>query len=249
VLKLGDQRQNSAVKAQASSSKLVKSSKINLTRTSTPHTLFSHKLSEASILSPPQNGASTPLQTPTTQKARPPSSQYTSLPYSDKFLTPLTDQKIQKRPLIHPPVAAPRTGSATEKIIYVSANSPFISTIKRVRTYLSFIESRAAGSIPLASGHKKMKAAIEAGIELARSNSGDGKGKGKGEEVVLKATGKAIEKLLRVAVFFQGEQDVKVEVRTGSVGAVDDVVEKGGGEIGESRVRRASVLEVGVRLR
>jgi ribonuclease P/MRP protein subunit POP7 len=94
-----------------------------------------------------------------------------------------------------------------------------------------------------------MKAAIEAGIEKARSSSGDENGKGKGEEVVLKATGKAIEKLLRVAVYLQAQEDVEVRVRTGSVGAVDDVVDREGGETGESRVRRASVLEVGVRLR
>ena len=97
-----------------------------------------------------------------------------------------------------------------------------------------------------------MKAAIEAGIEKARSSDngeGNGKEKGKGEEVVLKATGKAIEKLLRVAVYLQAQEDVEVRVRTASVGAVDDVVDKEGGETGESRVRRASVLEVGVRLR
>jgi ribonuclease P/MRP protein subunit POP7 len=41
---------------------------------------------------------------------------------------------------------------------------------------------------------------------------------------------------------------VEVRVRTASVGAVDDVVDREGGETGESRVRRASVLEVGVRL-
>lgn len=66
--------------------------------------------------------------------------------------------------------------------------------------------------------------------------------------MVLKATGKAIERLLQVALFFEEEEGVKVEIRTGSVGAVDDVVEKDGGETGESRVRRASCLEVGVRL-
>lgn len=86
---------------------------------------------------------------------------------------------------------------------------------------------------------------LEEGIERARS--GEGKGRGKGEEVILKATGKAIERLLGVVVFFQKEEGIKVEVRTGSVGAVDDVVEEGG-ETGESRVRKASCLEVGIRL-
>jgi ribonuclease P/MRP protein subunit POP7 len=126
-----------------------------------------------------------------------------------------------------------------------------------VRAYLSHIESRAAGPITLANGtsrrtSQKVIKSIEEGIEKARGEGegrGKGKGKGKGEEVVLKATGKAIERLLGVALFFQGEEGMKVEVRTGSVGAVDDVVEKqNGAETGESQVRRTSCLEVAVRL-
>ncbi len=64
----------------------------------------------------------------------------------------------------------------------------------------------------------------------------------------MKATGKAVEKLLRLAVHFQGEEGIRVRVGTGSVGAVDDVVGEAGEETGESRVRRMSCLEVGVRL-
>lgn len=72
---------------------------------------------------------------------------------------------------------------------------------------------------------------------------------GRGEEVVIKGTGKAIEKVLQLALYWQGQRDVKVEVRTGSVGAVDDVVSKDGEDVGEnSRVRRVSCLEIGVRL-
>ncbi|PMD32451.1 hypothetical protein L207DRAFT_518794 [Hyaloscypha variabilis F] len=163
-------------------------------------------------------------------------------------------QKIQKRPLLHPPIAAPRTGASTEKVIYVSSSSPFISTVKRVRSYLSHIETRAAGPITLGkhASQQQVRAAIEEGIERARGRGGDvgkGKGKGRGEEVLLKATGKAIERLLGVALYFQGQEGVKVELRTGSVGAVDDVVETGdGAETGESQLRRVSCLEVGVRL-
>ena len=80
-----------------------------------------------------------------------------------------------------------------------------------------------------------------------------GKGKGRGEEVVLKATGKAIEKCLRLAIWWMGQGDVKVMVRTGSVGAIDDVVSVGDGcdeaEEEGSRVRRTSCLEVGISLR
>ncbi|KAK5070702.1 hypothetical protein LTR16_009311 [Cryomyces antarcticus] len=44
------------------------------------------------------------------------------------------------------------------------------------------------------------------------------------EEVVLKATGKAIEKALNLGLFFQGQEDCKVRIRTGSVAAIDDIV-------------------------
>ena len=68
----------------------------------------------------------------------------------------------------------------------------------------------------------------------------------------MKATGKAIEKLLGLVVYFQGQEDLKVSVRTGSVGTVDDIIAKEGvdGEVeGGSQVRRTSVLEVGISLR
>lgn len=95
-----------------------------------------------------------------------------------------------------------------------------------------------------------------------RSNSVDGKGKGKGkgrEEVVLKATNRAIENVLGLALYFQGQDDCTVRLRTGSVGVVDDVVERdgvvdGGGEgeeeeLPESRVRNCSVVEAAITLK
>jgi len=75
------------------------------------------------------------------------------------------------------------------------------------------------------------------------------------EEVVMKGTGKAIEKVLQLALWFQGREEYKITIRTGSVGAVDDVVRVGDvGEaaeevVEETRVRRTSSLEVGVSLR
>lgn len=75
--------------------------------------------------------------------------------------------------------------------------------------------------------------------------------------MTLKGTGKAIERVLGLAVFLQGEVDLRVRVRTGTVGVVDDVVlregrEEGGEEgqeIPESWVRKASMVEVVVSLR
>ncbi|KAK0111004.1 hypothetical protein ONS95_001384 [Cadophora gregata] len=173
-------------------------------------------------------------------------SQHNKLPLLTK------NQKISKRPLLHAPVSSPRTSSSTQKIIYVSASSPFISVVKRVRTYLDAIESRSAGKLSLEGGDGKLLKGIEKGV-----NSGGGIGEGKGkrdEEVVIKGTGKAIEKVVRLAAWWQGQSDVRVVVRTGTVGAVDDIIESGEGGDGEgfaeeSRVRRVSCLEVGIRLR
>lgn len=96
-----------------------------------------------------------------------------------------------------------------------------------------------------------MRRGDEGGFLEGVAGKGDGKGKeGGGEEVVLKATGKAVERLLGVAAWFMGEgggEAYIVRVRTGSVGAVDDVVSPEGEE--GSRVRRVSCLEVGVRLK
>ena len=96
------------------------------------------------------------------------------------------------------------------------------------------------------------------------------------EEVLLKATGKAIEKVLGLALFFQGQDDLMVKLRTGSVGAVDDIVEverpkvssnqtntsalqdqeKGDIDMNEedvdlpeTQVRKTSMVEVGISLR
>ena len=164
----------------------------------------------------------------------------------------LSDQKIQTRPLLHPAIAPPRTSAETQKVVYISASSPFISVVKRVRKLLSHIESRATGPIQFAARNERdILRQIESGM------TGPGKGKGKApreEEVLLKATGKAIEKLLGLVVYFQEQDDVKIVVRTGSVGAVDDIVVKGEGSdgVGEedrSQVRRTSALEVGISLR
>ncbi len=86
--------------------------------------------------------------------------------------------------------------------------------------------------------------------------------------VTVTGTGRAVEKTLRVAAWFQQQGDCEVEIRTKTVGTVDDIVasssssSSGAGngdhevdddenqfEEDESRVRRLSCLEVVVRLR
>ena len=81
-----------------------------------------------------------------------------------------------------------------------------------------------------------------------KSSGGEGEGS-KGVEVLVTGTGRALEKVLGVAGWFEGQGDCVVEIRTGTVGTVDDVVDEDGEEEEESRVRRVSCLEVVVRLK
>lgn len=91
----------------------------------------------------------------------------------------------------------------------------------------------------------------------------------RGEEIFIKATGRAIEKALSIALFFQQKGDVNVRVSTGTVDAVDDIdfipVKKSQAaanpeemkedddqheqDIPESRVRKISMIEIAISLR
>lgn len=188
------------------------------------------------------------------------------------------DARIQKRPMLHPPIPSPYSGAAQQKVVYISAKTPFVSALKRVRKHLSLIDKRSTGKVDLINGKGSDKQKLRALGE----NESDGKGK-EPEEVVLKATGKAIEKALNLALFFQGQQDCKVRLRTGGVGVVDDIVEadepviaqteikipslvassiasntlqgvdndrmeEGDSELPETQIRKTSMLEVGISL-
>ena len=122
--------------------------------------------------------------------------------------------------MLHPPIPSPYSGPAQLKVVYISAKTPFISATKRVRKHLSLIDKRSTGKVGLINGKGSDKQKLRA---LGEQGSG-GKGK-EPEEVVLKATGKAIEKALSLALFFQGQEDCRVRIRTGTVGVVDDIVE------------------------
>ena len=77
----------------------------------------------------------------------------------------------------------------------------------------------------------------------------------KTEEVLLKGTGRAIERVLGMALYFQGQQDCLVRIRTGSVGVVDDIVQgdgenaEGSEDLPETRVRKTSVVEIAITLK
>ncbi|KAI9842958.1 MAG: hypothetical protein M1837_006695 [Sclerophora amabilis] len=174
----------------------------------------------------------------------------------------LSDAHIEKRPLLHPAITSPYAGASHEKAVYVSASTPFIAAVKRVRKFLDNIEKRSRQSELRSSSGKD--------LNTIEPNHAPAKKKGhEPEEVVLKATGKAIERALELALYFQRQPDCRVVIRTGSVGTVDDIVyarEPGddGGEEGpdgnstmrddreelpETQIRKASTIDIGVSLR
>ncbi|KAL9112358.1 MAG: hypothetical protein Q9187_007786 [Circinaria calcarea] len=180
-------------------------------------------------------------------------------------LIPPPDARIQKRPILHPAIPSPYTGANQPKVIYVSTTTPFVSVVKRVRNLLALVEKRSMGNVDLVNSKSSDKQRLKAVTRKEKEP----------EEVLLKATNKAIEKVLGLALYFQGQQDCRVRLRTASVGVVDDIVEVkkpklrkkvdvevggndheldiGGGEDGEelpeTQIRKLSVVEVGISLR
>lgn len=136
--------------------------------------------------------------------------------------------KIRRRPLNHPPVASPYTGPSVQKVVYVSRSTPLMAAVKRVKKLLLHIEKRAMQDVDITrdkDGLRRLAAASEA---LGKN----------GEDVVVRASGRAIEQALKVGEWFKSKEEelaCKVEVRTGSVQVVDDLVEVDGEEDGSVR--------------
>ena len=125
---------------------------------------------------------------------------------------------IQRRPLNHAPVASPHAGASVQKVVYVSSKTPLMAAVKRVKKLLSHVEKRAMQDVDIGKGKEAMKKLAEASEALGKN----------GEEVVVKASGRAIGQAMKVGEWFKSKEDeisCKVEVRTGSVQAVDDIVE------------------------
>ncbi len=85
----------------------------------------------------------------------------------------------------------------------------------------------------------------------------------KPETVLLKATNRAVDKALSIALFLKEQEDLRVHIMTGTVAVVDDIIpeevpdEAAGtaemsqdGDVGqETRVRYLNVLEVAVSMK
>ncbi|KAL1303815.1 hypothetical protein AAFC00_000275 [Neodothiora populina] len=208
--------------------------------------------------------------------------------------------KVTKRPLLHPAIPSKYAGpDSAQKVVYISSRTPFMSAIKRVERLLDQVEKRETqsaaalvrndnrlkrkrGQFPSAGTDgeeageigevakrlaemKKVKIDTSGGVARAEEEQW------RKEEVVVKATGKAIQKALSVGLWFQRRDGFGILIRTGSVAAIDDVEvaeeeqarENDGAEtdqlmkdareeepqqepIPETRIRYASTIEIAV---
>lgn len=147
--------------------------------------------------------------------------------------------KIQKRPLTRRQLPA----SSKTPVIYVSSKSPFMSVVKRTRKFLD----KALRNNSSASKNLSLHARVEA---LKRDSSSE---TARGAVVTVMGTGKAIEKTLSVASWFEQQGDCVVKIRTRTIGTVDDVVAEDAddafGDDNQSRLRKLNCLEVAISLK
>lgn len=114
-----------------------------------------------------------------------------------------------------------------------------MSAVKRVRKQLEGNPRDKRGGPGLK--HASLHARVEA---LRRGGGADA---GDGTVVTVMGTGKAVEKTLSLASWFEQQGDCVVEMRTRTVGTVDDVIVGDDEGEDESRVRKMSCLEVAIR--
>ncbi len=129
------------------------------------------------------------------------------------------NHKIHKRPIIHPPIAAPYAGPDVQKVVYVSKHTPIMAAVKRVRKLLDQAEKRNLQREGVL-GTGKRKANLSAAAQS--------KGRRKQEEILIKASGRAIEQAAKVGEWFNRHAEDGgwvVDVRAGSVKVIDDIVE------------------------
>jgi ribonuclease P/MRP protein subunit POP7 len=137
-----------------------------------------------------------------------------------------------------------------------------MSAIKRVQKLLLQAEKRSAQSAAdqVSSRPKYSVSSTNDEItDIERVAAIMAEDKHDRDEIILKATGKAIAKALSLGVWFEEKGEYSVRIETGTVGAIDDIVapEDGGAEdedkdmkegadegIPESRIRYASTIKI-----
>ncbi|KAK8204796.1 Rpp20 subunit of nuclear RNase MRP and P-domain-containing protein [Phyllosticta capitalensis] len=172
--------------------------------------------------------------------------------------------KVQKRPLLRPPIPSPFRNADTEKVVYVNSRTPFLAAVKRVQKLLSVAEKRATQSALAQKRNHRNDPIMSAAIAAVDGHE-------RPESVTIKATGRSIEKAMELALFFQQKEECRVRLETGTLDAIDDLVEDTNAvsqgtevneksdktaeeddeqdQVPETRIRHTSMLEVHVSLR
>jgi ribonuclease P/MRP protein subunit POP7 len=112
-----------------------------------------------------------------------------------------------------------------------------MAAVKRARKQLDASLKKTDAAPKFASLHARVESLKQTGGEATDSGV-----------VTVMGTGKAIEKTLSLASWFEQEGDCEVEIKTGTVGTVDDVVAEGDEE-DESRLRKLNCFEVRIKLK
>ncbi|CAI6096633.1 unnamed protein product [Clonostachys chloroleuca] len=143
---------------------------------------------------------------------------------------PRSCAKVQKRPLNRrqPPA------SSNSRIIYVSPSTPFMSAVKRVQKQLN------AGLRTQTAAHKN--ASLGSRIRQLERDSASSGEKGSATVAVM-GTGRAIEKTLSLASWFEQAGDYEVEMRTKTIGTVDDIVAEDDDGEDESRSQSTTTFD------
>lgn len=152
---------------------------------------------------------------------------------------------MSKRPLPRPAISSPYAGPGDLKVVYVSAKTPFLSAVKRVEKLLYLADKRAVQSAATEAkkAMRKRKRGDEDADEISmiasivedrrnlpvgKDGRGHDQGGRRGEKVTIKGTGKAVQKVLELGLWFQQREEYEVKLTTGTVAAIDDVeVEEG----------------------
>ncbi|KAK7915315.1 hypothetical protein PG985_013018 [Apiospora marii] len=182
----------------------------------------------------------------------------TRLPGADKVPATTTHTKlppIPKGATVHRNLIGPREPSSSKAFrLYVTPKTPFRSITTRVRKQLDKILRTVSAVNPHQAATAqvaKRSSDLSRRVRALQQSGGSGIGLETSREVVVLGTGRAIEKVLSVAAFFQGQKDCEVRLRTTSVPAVDEVLAGGdenAGEREEARARMVSCLQVHIRL-
>jgi ribonuclease P/MRP protein subunit POP7 len=153
---------------------------------------------------------------------------------------------IKRKALFRPAISSPYSGANEPKVVYIKHHTPFMSAVQRVKRLIAEIEKRAAQSVT-ATTKKSRQDPILAAASADMSDV-----PAFHEEICVKGTGRAIEKVLNLAAWFgqrQQELGIRVRLETNSTLAIDDIElpddamkMEGESKASDTRIRNLSVL-------